>query len=160
MELQIIYTGLIAGLISLGKLAVIILPLMIIIEFIKQYGWLEKLSKQAEVYTRIFFLPGTAALPCLVGIFIGIISGSGIIIQTASETGLTRSQLSIVFVMVGICHSLFEETIIFVGTGVNVLILMTVRLILSLVLAYLLGWLIEHRLLIIKDTEMVKSIEK
>lgn len=143
--LESLYQGMIAGLMSVGKLALIILPFMIIVEIAKQYGWLEIISKRSQWFTDVFHLPRTAGLPIFVGLFIGIVSGSGVILQAAKEENYSRATLTILFVMVGICHSLFEETALFVGVGANILVIATVRLITALLFAYLLGWILERQ---------------
>lgn len=143
--LATVYQGLLVGLISVGKLALIILPFMVMIEFAKRYGWLEIVSKWSQWFTDIFRLPKTAALPAFVGLFIGIVSGSGVILQTAQEENYSRRTLTILFVMVGICHSLFEETLLFVGMDVNLMVVVGFRLLIALLFAYLLGWILERQ---------------
>jgi hypothetical protein len=143
--LEILYQGLIAGLISVGKLALIILPFMVMVEFAKQYGWLEIISKRSQWFTDVFHLPRTAALSVFVGLFIGIVSGSGVILQAAREENYSRATLTVLFVMVGICHSLFEETVLFVGVDANILVVAGARLITALLFAYLLGWILERQ---------------
>jgi hypothetical protein len=134
--LGILYQGLIAGLITVGKLALIILPLMIMVEFAKRYGWLEIISKRSQWFTGVFRMPQTAALPAFVGLFFGIVSGSGVILQIAKEENYSRDTLTILFVMVGICHSLFEETALFVGVDANILVVAGARLITALLFTY------------------------
>lgn len=143
--LEILYQGLIAGLISVGKLALIILPFMVMVEFAKQYEWLEIISKRSQWFTDVFRLPKTAALPAFVGLFIGIVSGSGVILQVAKEENYSRATLTVLFVMVGICHSLFEETLLFVGMDANILVVVGSRLITALLFAYCLGWILERQ---------------
>ncbi|SDF14111.1 nucleoside recognition domain-containing protein [Sporomusa acidovorans] len=138
-----LYQGGLTGLITVGKLALIILPLMVMIEFAKQYGWLEILSQRSNWLTRAFHLPGSAALPALVGLFIGIVSGSGVILQTAKEENFSRETLTVLFVMIAICHSLFEETALFVGLGANILVMAGARLLIALLFSYLVGWVLE-----------------
>lgn len=143
--LEILYQGLSVGLISVGKLALIILPLMVMVEFAKQYGWLEIISKRSQWFTGFFNLPGTAALPAFAGLFIGIVSGSGVIRQVAKKENYSRATLNVLFVMVGICHSLFEETALFVGVDVNILVVAGARIITALLFAYCLGWILERQ---------------
>lgn len=137
--------GLVAGFVSVGNLAFIILPLMVMIEFAKQYGWLEIISKRSKCFTSVFHLPENAALPALIGLFMGIVSGSGIILQSAKEENYSRATLTILFVMIGICHSLFEETAIFIGLDANILVVAGGRLITALIFAYLIGWILERQ---------------
>jgi spore maturation protein SpmB len=118
---------------------------MVMVEFAKQHGWLEIISKRSEWFTGVFGLPTTAALPALVGLFIGIVYGSGVILQAAKEEKYSRGTLTVLFVMIGICHSLFEETVIFIGVDANILVLVGARLIIALLFAYFIGWILERQ---------------
>lgn len=137
--LGIIYQGLLTGLIIVTKLALVILPFMVLIEFAKQYGWLERIAKRSRWFTAVFCLPASAALPAFVGLFIGIVSGSGVILQTAREENYSRATLTTLFVMIGICHSMFEETALFLGVNANIMVIAGARLINALLFAYLMG---------------------
>lgn len=141
--LEILHQGLIASLIIVLKLALIILPFMVMVEFAKQYGWMEFISQRSQWFTRVFRLPESAALPVFAGLFIGIVSGSGVILQAAKEENYSRSTLTILFVMIGICHSLFEETVLFLGIDANILIVVWARLTTALLFAYFLGRILE-----------------
>ncbi|HAK72898.1 MAG TPA: hypothetical protein DCP36_03650 [Sporomusaceae bacterium] len=139
---EILFQGLMTSLVTVTKLALIILPLMVIVELAGYYGWLESISKKTKWFTDLFYLPSSAALPAFVGLFIGIVSGSGVILQFAKDNDYSRATVTILFVMVGICHSLFEETALFIGTGVNIFFVAAIRLLAALIFAFLIGRLI------------------
>ena len=145
--------GLFIALSSVTKLALIIIPLMVIIEFAKYYGWLKSLSKQLAWFTGAFYLPGSAALPVCAGLFIGIVSGSGIILQTTKEEHYSRANLTVIFIMVGICHSLFEETALFIGIDVNIAVIAGMRMLIAMLFAYLYA-LFARKQLVIDRTEL------
>jgi spore maturation protein SpmB len=92
---------------------------MIALELLKESGVLEKISRRLEKYTRLIELPGDTAPILSVGILIGVILGSGMIIQASQESKYTKYQLNILILFIGICHAIIEETIIFTGLGGN-----------------------------------------
>ena len=143
--LSIVYQGLLASLAIVLKLALNILPFMILVEYAKHFGWLEVIAKRSRWFTRVFYLPESAALPAFAGLFIGIVSGSGVILQAAREKNYSRATLTILFVMIGICHSIFEETVLFVGVDANLMVVAGARLIIAFVFTYLIGKMLERK---------------
>ncbi|HWR42060.1 hypothetical protein [Sporomusa sp.] len=121
------------------------MPLMVLVEFADHNGWLEMISKRSKWFTKFFRLPSSAALPAFAGLFIGIVSGSGVILQISKENHYSRATLTILFVMVGICHSLFEETALFVGIGANIFLIAGARIFIALLFAFVIGWLVDRQ---------------
>jgi hypothetical protein len=123
--------------IQLKNLALIIIPISILIEFLKAYGIIDRISLKARSVMGVLLLPKEAALPCFAGIFLGILSGSGIILTTAQEGKLTHHHLKAIFIFVGICHSIIEENIIFIGSGASVIVIAVARFLAGFLTTYL-----------------------
>ncbi len=140
----------------LFNLAMIILPMAVLFEFATHHGWLSRFAAKARWFTDFFRLPSAAALPAVVGLFIGMVSGSGVILKAAEENAFSRPTKVILFVMIGICHSLLEETAIFIGTGANLAYLAGVRFLAAMLCAFFAGWLMYHRMMT-KAVEVKKS---
>ncbi len=141
--IQSLSEGMLLGCMTVGKLALIILPLTILLEVAKRYGWIEFISIHAQGMTDILRLPRTAAVPVFIGVVFGIVSGSGIILQVAKEEKYTKEDLTVLFVLVGICHAIFEETIIFSGMGANLLIIVASRVCLGGGFAYMMAHILQ-----------------
>jgi spore maturation protein SpmB len=123
------------------KMTFIIIPLLIAIECLKDMGWLEKLASRCQGVTRFLRLPGEAALGLIVGLFVGLLFGSGVIMQLTKEVKMTKNQINIMFVFIGICHAVIEETIIFTAIGANWAAVFLGRLLTSLLFGFMYIWI-------------------
>lgn len=124
------------------KMTYIIIPLLIAIECLKDMGWLEKISYRFQRATSFLRLPGEAALGLIVGIFVGLILGSGVIMQITEEVKMTRTQMNIFFVFIGICHAVIEETILFTAVGASGAVVLLSRVLTSLLFGFMYIWII------------------
>lgn len=131
--LEIIREALTGSLISVLQIALIVIPLMILIEIIKAMNWLSYLSRVLAPLTRWMKLPGEAALPLVAGLVFGISYGAGIIIQAAREGTLGYRDVYMINLFLVICHSVFEDTILFAAIGAIWLPVLVFRLLLAVV---------------------------
>lgn len=122
-----IKNGLRSGLDTMWELAKAIIPLTILVNVLRQTGWLESLAGFVSPVMGWLGLPGEGALVLVAGYFINVYSA----IATILTLELTVKQITILAVMVSICHSLFLETAITKKTGVRALPLALLRLALS-----------------------------
>ena len=134
------------------QLAGVIIPISILVEIFNKFGIIDKISLKTEKITKLLSLPKEAAIPCFAGVFLGILSGSGIILSTIKEKRLKKHDVETIFILVGICHSIIEENIIFIGSGGNVLIIALVRFFAGVLSAYVwqLIFIKKHSLLLVK----------
>jgi spore maturation protein SpmB len=113
----------------ISKITLIIFPLLIAIECLKDLGWMDRVAAKCRGITKVFDLPGEAAIGLTVGCLIGIVLGSGVIMQIQQETNMTKTQMNVLFLFIGICHAVIEETIVFTALGANGIAILTSRLI-------------------------------
>jgi len=123
------------------KMTLVIIPLLIGIEWLKDMGWLLKLSSRFHGATRFLRLPGEAALGLLVGLFVGLVFGSGVIMQISEDVKMTRTQMNTMFVFIGICHAIVEETILFTAIGANGAVILLGRVLTALLLGFIYLWI-------------------
>lgn len=126
---------------TITKMIIVIVPLLIAIECLKDMGWLEKLSDRFSGVTRLLRLPGEAALGLIVGLFVGLLFGSGVIMQITEEVKMTRTQINTLFVFIGLCHAIIEETILFTAIGANGVAILLCRILTSLVFGFIYIWI-------------------
>jgi hypothetical protein len=127
------------------RITLIIVPLLILIECLKDIGWLEKIAARSQGVTRFFGLPGESAIGLIVGFFTGIVFGSGVIIQIQEEAKMTKTQINTLFLFIGICHGVIEETVVFTSMGANGLILFSSRFAAALIFTFLYRWVQKIR---------------
>ena len=90
-------------------------------------------------------LSNNAAYPLLAGLFLGIIFGSGVIISFARDGSLTKRDLTLVLVFLGICHSIIEDTVVFIALGANGWVLISARFVLAALAAFMVSLLMRPR---------------
>lgn len=120
------WEGFVSGVLKVLNLWWLIL-LFIAIQLLKDSGWLGRASKLMAPLLRPLRLPDEAGLPIVAGLSVGLTYGAGIIIQVAEEGQLTRDELTLTCVFLGICHAIIEETVLVSAAGANGLLLLAVR---------------------------------
>jgi len=90
-------------------------------------------------------LSNNAAYPLLAGLFLGIVFGSGVIISFAKDGSLTKRDLMLVLVFLGICHSIVEDTVVFIALGANWWVLIGARIFLAALAAFAVSILLRPK---------------
>lgn len=135
MWMEWAWEGLISGVMKVVDLWWLV-PLFIGIQLLKDSGWLGKLSGLMRPLLAPLRLPGDAGLPMVAGLGVGLTYGAGVIIQSAEEGKLSRDELTVTCVFLGICHALIEETILFSSIGTNGFLLAAIRIGVGLLVAF------------------------
>lgn len=124
------------------KLLLIIVPLMVLYEFLKQITFFKKKGLALGYLMGKLGLSPRAAIPLFAGIFLGIAYGAGIIIQEAREKSLDKGEIFLVGLFLSTCHAVVEDTLIFVVIGGNGWWILGPRIFFALTLTLLLSRLI------------------
>lgn len=116
------------------QLAMIVIPLMIVVQILRDYHYLEKLSKLFTPFTRVLGVKPNAAMTLVAGITVGLAYGAGIMIQAVEEDGVSRKDatLSLIFLMA--CHAVVEDTLLFVPLGIAVWPILVIRVVVAITL--------------------------
>ncbi|WP_018132069.1 nucleoside recognition domain-containing protein [Effusibacillus pohliae] len=124
---------------AVWQLVLIVIPLMFVIQILKEIQFLDRLAGWMRPVTRALGLPEKAAVPFLAGIFFGLAYGAGVILQATEEVNFTRRELYLMFVFLILCHAVVEDTLLFVPLGVNGWLLLATRLLTAIVITALLA---------------------
>lgn len=119
--------GLISGITGLGKIVLIVLPLMVLIELAKDSGFMERITARFHGIAGFLRVSEEAVLPLVVGLSIGFSYGSGVIIGAAKEGDLTLKDRYAINIFLSICHSIFEDTLLLVAVGASLFWLIASR---------------------------------
>jgi hypothetical protein len=145
MEILSLLTSTIAtALLSIGRIALLLIPVLILIEIARHYQVIEKITGKVKGVLRFLTLPEEAAFPLLAGIFFGIVLGSALIIEYAREGYLKKRDLLLIGIYLSISHSIVEDTFIFTVFGANPLVLLTTRTILAVLITRMAASLIDY----------------
>ncbi len=118
---------------------VILTPIMVTLEVIKDTHLLEKIAKFTSPLMRLLTLSPEASFPLLAGVVFGISYGSGVILQVAKEGRITKRDLLLLSIFFGACHGMIEDPAIFAAIGAHWPILVFTRVISAFVLVIIIG---------------------
>lgn len=122
---------------GLYQLIEIVLPLMIVIQVLKEYRVLDKVAALMNPLLKLCGLDRKAAIPMLAGLFFGLAYGAGVIIEATRENPLPKRQLYLLMIFLILCHAVVEDTLIFLPLHVNGWYLLGIRTLSALVLTAL-----------------------
>jgi len=137
----IVSHGIVKALLGIVQLALIVIPLMIIIQIMKDKKWLEAFSRMLGPVMKVLGMKENAALPFATGLIIGLAYGAGVMIQAAKEEGVSKKDMTLAFIFLVACHAVVEDTLIFIPLGIPVLPLLIIRLVTAIVLTIAVGYI-------------------
>ena len=145
--LHILYEGFQGSAASVFKIATIVIPLMVAMQFIKELNFLDRLSVLLSPLVKLLGISRQASLPILAGLFLGLSYGGGIIIQSAREGLLTRRDLFLTVIFLSVCHSLIEDNFLFIAIGADPYILFIGRFVLAVTVTFLVSrlWKVDKK---------------
>ncbi|MGI6684305.1 MAG: nucleoside recognition domain-containing protein [Bacillota bacterium] len=118
------------------KLVLIVIPLMVIIEFLKEFRAIEKIGPLLFPLLKMLRLPKEVVLPLMAGLIFGIAYGAGVIIQSAREEVVQKEDLFTVSLFLVVCHSIIEDTMLFLTVGANFWIIALARFLLAILVTF------------------------
>jgi hypothetical protein len=136
------------------QLIMVVIPLMLVIQLLKEGNVLQWLSKVMRPFTRTLGLPENASLTLMAGIFFGLAFGAGVLIQAVREENLTKSDLLLLCIFLAACHAVVEDTLIFIPLGIPVIYLLIIRFIVALIATIL----VAKILIRIRNRQILKGV--
>lgn len=130
-----IINGLKGGVHTTWELTKIIVPVYFIVTILKHTFLLEEISNFFKPFMNIVGLPGEAAVVLVLGNMVNLYAALGAI----ATLTLTSKEITIIAVMLSFSHSLFMETAVAKKTGINVAVILIIRLALAIVSGLLLN---------------------
>jgi hypothetical protein len=131
---EVILTALQTAFIGIGTLVMIVIPLMILIQILKDIRLLDWLAKFLAPLLRPFGIASEGAITLTSGLFAGLMFGAGLIIQQAQEKQFARRDITLIFIFLAACHAVIEDTLIFVPLRIPVVYLLLIRFLSAIVL--------------------------
>jgi hypothetical protein len=120
------------GLLSLlVKMFCIVVPLMVLLEIFREFDLIEKITRPLKAPARIMGFYEESIYPLLAGIIFGLSYGGGVLIGESDSGRIRGNQKFLVALYLGLCHAVFEDTLIFASLGANGIIVLTARLIMA-----------------------------
>ena len=137
--MQIFLNALRTAVEGLVQLAVIVFPIMLTIQVLRDLGALERFANLTRPLLRPFGIPPRGSVTMAGGLFFGLAFGAGIILQQVREQKFGERELTLMVLFLCACHAVVEDTLIFVPLGVPVVPLLLVRLAAAAALTFLIA---------------------
>ncbi|WP_197969821.1 nucleoside recognition domain-containing protein [Mesobacillus harenae] len=131
---NIIIDGLEKAGIGVFQLAIIVIPLMIGIQILKDLKWLAVFSRWMAPVTRALGMKENTSTTLAAGLLFGLAMGAGVMIQAVKEDGVSKRDATIAFIFLVACHAVIEDTLIFIPLGIPVIPLLIIRLVVAVLL--------------------------
>lgn len=140
--MELVKTAIIASAVGIYKLVIIVLPLMVVIQYAKELGWMNYITKFLSPFTKLLGVESKAGVTLAAGLFFGLAFGAGVMIQAVKEDGVSKKDLYLVFLFLVACHAVIEDTLIFIPLGIPVWYLFAIRFFVALIVTCLVARII------------------
>ncbi|WP_027965407.1 nucleoside recognition domain-containing protein [Halalkalibacillus halophilus] len=150
---EIVLTAFQTAFMSIVQLAAIVIPLMIVMQWMRDQKWLDWLSDKLAPMTKIIGVEKNASMTLVAGLTIGLAYGAGLMIQAMQEDGVSKKDMYLVLIFLVTCHAVVEDTLIFIPLGIPVWPLLAIRLVTAILLTMLVAY-------VWKQVEKNKQVEQ
>ncbi|MDF2557593.1 MAG: hypothetical protein K0R71_1421 [Bacillales bacterium] len=133
--LPILEHSLLKSLTGIWQMAKIVMPLMVAIQLLREYGWLDKLSSVLAPAMRFLGLKENTAMTLAAGLMIGLAYGAGVMMQAVEVDGVNKKDISVIVLILVSCHAVIEDTLLFVPVGIPILSLFLIRVCVAIIIA-------------------------
>lgn len=151
-------------LVSLFWTAVIIFGLVSVIRVMKITGLERLLERLLEPALKLIGISKSALSMALIGITLGLAYGGGLLIREAEQGRVKPPEVFAAITLLGLCHSLIEDTLLIALIGADLSGILWARLVWGLLLIAILTRLLAHcpnefieRFLVRKPARSVRS---
>lgn len=122
------------------QIAFIVIPLMIVIQILKDYSFLDKFSNWMSPITRLLGMKSNTSTTLATGLIIGLAYGTGVMAKAVREENVDKKDRYLVFIFLVSCHSAVEDTLLFIPVGIKVWPLLVIRIITATFLTITVGF--------------------
>ena len=134
---------LLAEISTMAMIFLIILGLMTFLRVLKKLGISDLMTRLLEPVLALLGMSRKAAPITIVGMTLGLSYGGGLIIREAQSGRLSKQDVFASVALMGLCHSIFEDTLLLMVLGAHVSGIFWGRILFSLVAVFLLAKLVK-----------------
>ena len=121
----------------------IILGLMAFLLMLKKLGISDLMTRLLEPVLALLGMGREAAPITIIGMTLGLSYGGGLIIREAQSGRLSKQDIFSSVALMGLCHSIFEDTLLLMVLGAHISGIFWGRLLFSLLVVFILAKLIK-----------------
>ncbi|MGJ9457600.1 nucleoside recognition domain-containing protein [Oceanobacillus sp. CF4.6] len=137
---EIALHGMQTALIAILQLALIVIPLMVIMQYMRELGWMNAMSNKLAPFLKILGMDKKASMTMVAGLTIGLAYGAGLMIQAVKEDNVSKKDMYLAMIFLVSCHAIVEDTLIFIPLGIPVLPLLIIRLTTAILLTMIIAF--------------------
>jgi len=116
----------------------IIFSLLTLISVLKRIGFIDKLNSILEPALNFLGMSKNATSIAIIGLTLGISYGGGLIIKEVKEKMLSKKDAFLSLSMMGLSHSLIEDTLLMVAIGASLLGILVARIFFTIIVMMIL----------------------
>lgn len=136
-----VWEGITSAFMGVVQIALVVIPIMVFIQVMKDLNWLQIFSKWMSPFTKMLGIRENTSTTLASGIIFGLAFGAGVMIQAIKEDNVKKKDLYLVFIFLVACHAVIEDTLIFIPLGIPVLPLLLIRLVTAILLTILIAYI-------------------
>lgn len=126
-----------------------ILSLVFLIKLLKSIGLIDLMTKILSNPLRLLGIGENAITITIIGLTLGISYGGAMIVKESQKSGITKREIFHAMLLMGLCHSIFEDTILVISLGGHWSGVLVIRTI----FAFLITWAFAYFTKKISDTK-------
>lgn len=115
------------------KIFFICMTLLTLLEIMKAMGWIEGVVKIFSPFLRIMGLDKKLGFLWMTAIVFGLAYGGAVIVEETKDGSISKEDLEMLHLSIGINHSMVEDPALFMSLGLNAFWLYVPRLIMAII---------------------------
>jgi len=127
-----------ATLVLSGKIWVIIMTLMVMLEIMKSYNLIDRIVRVMAPVLKVLGLGKQTGFLWLTATIFGLTYGAAVIVEEAKEGNLSKDELERLHLSIGINHAMIEDPALFLSLGLGLFWLCVPRLAAAIIAVQLL----------------------
>jgi hypothetical protein len=123
-----------------AEIFAIIMSLLTLLQIFKALGWIDRVVRALRPLLRAFGLSDKAGILWMTAAVFGLAYGAAVIVEEAKEGYLSKDELEVLHLSIGINHSLVEDPALFLPFGLSAFWLWVPRIITAVIAVRLFIW--------------------
>jgi len=115
----------------------VVMALMFVMRILKKSGALDKFSEGLKPILGLMGINKEVIPMTVIGLSLGILYGGALIIKETEEKEIPKIDVFYAFVLMGLCHSLIEDSLLMISMGANWSMIFLFRMLFALIITFL-----------------------
>lgn len=125
---QILLSSVQGAVLGVLQIAMIVIPIMVFIQILKDFNWLDSISRWLSPMTRFLGMKENTSMTLAAGLVFGLAYGAGVMLQSYRENGVSQRDMYLATIFLVSSHAVIEDTLVFIPLGIPVWPLLLLRL--------------------------------